>query len=58
MAYLFGFEVNLLELLLLFEVILLFGLGALLYELRRLKNLVDEVMEIEKIHSREEKKAS
>ncbi len=58
MAFLFGFEVNLLELLLLFELILLAGLGALFYELRQLKKLIDEVMEIERVHGREEKKGA
>lgn len=56
MAFIFGFEVNLLELLLVFEIVLLIGLGALFYELRRLKNLIDEVVEIERMHSLEKNK--
>ncbi len=56
MAFIFGFDVDLLGLLVVFEVILLVALGALFYELRNLKKLIDEVLEIEKIHSQEKVK--
>lgn len=55
MAFLFGFEINLLELMLFFEIVLIISLAALFWELRKLKKLVDEAYQIEKMHSEEGK---
>lgn|GEM_PF-6553440 len=56
MALIFGFEVNLLELMVFFEFILIIAVAALVLELRRLQKLVDEAYQIEKMHSEERRK--
>ncbi len=56
MALIFGFEVNLLELMVFFEFILIIAVAVLVLELRSLRKMMDEAYQIEKMHSEEKKK--
>ncbi|HLD62859.1 MAG TPA: hypothetical protein VI875_03255 [Candidatus Norongarragalinales archaeon] len=56
MALIFGFEVNLLELMVFFEFILVIAVAILALELRSLRKMMDEAYQIEKMHSEEKKK--
>jgi hypothetical protein len=53
MAYVFGFDVNLLEIIFILNVIVLIVLAFTLYEAYRLKKLIDEALGIEKMHALE-----
>ncbi|MFH1056830.1 MAG: hypothetical protein V1717_03490 [Candidatus Micrarchaeota archaeon] len=53
MALVFGFEVNLLEILVVVNAVLIIAVLAVLFELYRLKQLLDEAISIEKMHSQE-----
>ena len=56
LALIFGFEVNLLELMVFFEFILVIAVAILALELRSLRKMMDEAYQIEKMHSEEKKK--
>jgi len=56
LALIFGFEVNLLELMVFFEFILIIAVAVLVLELRSLRKMMDEAYQIEKMHSEEKKK--
>ncbi len=53
MAYVFGFDINLLELIFILNVIVLAVVLFTLYEAYRLKKLIDEAVGIEKMHALE-----